>query len=485
MASRLVSRVARRAAVGPAPSSSSASTANRLPLLNQQSSLKRRSSSSAAQRTGTCGVGSAALRAAAALGAAAAAAGATLVVAEGRKEEGGGGGGGGGSPETGGGAWGRRGMSQGKYYGLKKGEASEGETVQGEDDKFFDPDYEYLMVVGGSSNKQLANEIAEEMGLKCGKVTLGRYADGEVMVQLDEHVRGKDVYIVQSGQKPVNDNLIELLLMVSTMQRASAKRVTAVIPYFPYKHHRRSVPVSADLHSRFLWSAAADVGRLLEVMGVDRVIAVDLERPGTGSGGAFLGPGIPVETLLTTNIFAEHIAERILGKDKSHQRGVTVISPSSGLVKKAIQFKRKLREYVDDVRVQTFLHARPNSGPVDVSSNELMGNIGEVKGRDVVIVDELIDTGGTLAALPRRLKKAGAMLVRVSSVLGVRRRQKLSVLSQSPVDTVFVTNSVPLPEGCKCKKIEQVHIGRYLARMIFAEHVRSADLFKEDDIVFE
>ncbi|CAN0395739.1 unnamed protein product, partial [Hapterophycus canaliculatus] len=94
-------------------------------------------------------------------------------------------------------------------------------------------------------------------------------------------------------------------------------------------------------------NTAADVGRLLEVMGVDRVIAVDLERPGTGSGGAFLGPGIPVETLLTTNIFAEHIAERILGKD------------NSGLVKKAIQFKRKLREYVDDVRVQTFLHARP------------------------------------------------------------------------------------------------------------------------------
>ncbi|CAM9279723.1 unnamed protein product [Ectocarpus sp. 12 AP-2014] len=366
-------------------------------------------------------------------------------------------------------------MSQGKYYGLKQGDAGAGETVQGEDDKFFDPDYEYLMVVGGSSNKQLANEIAEEMGLKCGAVTLGRYADGEVMVQLDEHVRGKDVYIVQSGQKPVNDNLIELLLMVSTMQRASAKRVTAVIPYFPYKHHRRSVPVSADLHSRFLWSAgeSADVGRLLEVMGVDRVIAVDLERPGTGSGGAFLGPGIPVETLLTTNIFAEHIAERILGKD------------NSGLVKKAIQFKRKLREYVDDVRVQTFLHARPNSGPVDVSSNELMGNIGEVKGRDVVIVDELIDTGGTLAALPRRLKKAGAMNIYVCSSHGLFNANAVAILEESPVDTVFVTNSVPLPEGCKSKKIEQLHIGRYLARMIFAEHVRSADLFKEDDIVFE
>ncbi|CAN0036717.1 unnamed protein product, partial [Ectocarpus fasciculatus] len=205
---------------------------------------------------GGSGGGSAALGTVAALGAAAAisaAVGTALVVAEG----GAGGGGGGGSPETGGGAWGRRGMSQGKYYGLKQGQAGAGETVQGEDDKFFDPDYEYLMVMGGggSSNKQLANEIAEEMGLKCGAVTLGRYADGEVMVQLDEHVRGKDVYIVQSGQKPVNDNLIELLLMVSTMQRASAKRVTAVIPYFPYKHHRRSVPVSADLHSRFLWSA--------------------------------------------------------------------------------------------------------------------------------------------------------------------------------------------------------------------------------------
>eukprot|EP00752_Nemacystus_decipiens_P008897 g7942.t1 len=489
MASRLAARLARRAA-GP---TSTAVVGNTNRLLREQdliSASARRSSSSASygssdgSNASSSLAGVAAMGAGAVLAAAAAAAGTALAVAEGGKSEGSGGGGGG-SVETGGGAWGRRGMSQGKYYGLKKGQAGEGETVQGEDDKFFDPDYEYLMVVGGSSNKQLANEIAEEMGLKCGAVTLGRYADGEVMVQLDEHVRGKDVYIVQSGQKPVNDNLIELLLMVSTMQRASAKRVTAVIPYFPYKHHRRSVPVSADLHSRFLWSAAADVGRLLEVMGVDRVIAVDLERPGTGSGGAFLGPGIPVETLLTTNIFAEHIAEKILGKDKSHHRGVTVISPSSGLVKKAIQFKRKLREYVDDVRVQTFLHARPGSGPVDVSSNELMGNMGEVKGRDVVIVDELIDTGGTLAALPLRLKKAGAMNIYVCSSHGLFNSNAVEVLEESPVDTVFVTNSVPLPEGCKCEKIEQVHIGRYLARMIFAEHVRSADLFKEDDIVLE
>ncbi|CAM9564087.1 unnamed protein product, partial [Choristocarpus tenellus] len=247
-------------------------------------------------------------------------------------------------------------------------------------------------VVGGSSNSPLAKEISHQLGLEVGRMTLGRYADGEVMIRLDEHVRGKDVYIVQSGQKPVNDNLVELLLMVSTMQRASAKRVTAVIPYFPYKHHRRSVPVSADLHSRFLWSAAADVGRLLEVMGADRVIAVDLERPGTGSGGAFLGPGVPVETLLTTNIMAEHICTK----------------PSSGLVKKAVQFKKKLKDYVEDVTVSTFLHARPNSGPVDVSSNELIGDINEVKGRDVVIVDELIDTGGTLGTLPRKLKDAGA-----------------------------------------------------------------------------
>eukprot|EP00904_Undaria_pinnatifida_P003812 jgi/Undpi1/13431/HiC_scaffold_8.g03090.m1 len=347
-----------------------------------RSNLQARHASGAASSSSKAAIAAAIAGVAGVVGAGAA----SLVVADG-------------GGESGGGAWGRRGMSQGKYYGLKKEEA-DGMTVQGEDDKFFDADYAYLMVVGGSSNKQLAAEIAAELGLKCGAVTLGRYADGEVMVQLDEHVRGKDVYIVQSGQKPVNDNLVELLLMVSTMQRASAK--------------------------------PADVGRLLEVMGVDRVIAVDLERPGTGSGGAFLGPGIPVETLLTTNIF-----------------------PSAGLVKKAIQFKRKLREYVDDVRVQTFLHARPNSGPVDVSSNELMGNIGEVKGRDVIIVDELIDTGGTLGALPRRLRKAGAKNIYVCSSHGLFNANAMAILEESPVDMVFVTNSVPLPEGCKSEKIEQ------------------------------
>ncbi|KAG5187080.1 N-terminal domain of ribose phosphate pyrophosphokinase-domain-containing protein, partial [Tribonema minus] len=348
-------------------------------------------------------------------------------------------------------------------------------------DTYFSSDYDYLKVISGSSNRKLAKEIADLLGVGLGDCELGRYADGEISINLGEQVRGKDVYVMQSGQRPVNDHLMELLLLVSTVQRASAKRVTAVIPYFPYKHHRRGVPISTGLNSRFLLSAAADFGHCLEVMGVDRIIAVDLERPGSSNESNFFSPGVPVETLLTTNLFAHHIARAAF--PPAHGGDILVVSPSSALMKKSVGFATVLARALPnaDVRVTTFVHSTARAGPVDISTNELIAS-GDVRGRDVVLVDELIDTGGTLATLARKLKEMGARDIYVYSSHALFNNDCLELLERAPITRVYVSNTIEHDPAAVAasSKVEVVSIGPQLAKLIYAEHVRSADIFKEE-----
>ncbi|RHY47563.1 hypothetical protein DYB38_012389, partial [Aphanomyces astaci] len=172
----------------------------------------------------------------------------------------------------------------------------------------FIPGCHELKIFSGSSNFELADDIARRLGTRVGRLKLGRFADGEVQCQIQESVRGKDVYIVQSLGTPVNDNVIELLLMVSTMRRASAKKVTTVIPYYAYKHHRRGNPSATSLNSKFIHSPAQDIAKMLEVMGVDRVIAVDLQLRGQGHEASFFNTNIPVETLETVMAGVEYFA---------------------------------------------------------------------------------------------------------------------------------------------------------------------------------
>mmetsp|Transcript_4367 Transcript_4367/g.6151 ORF Transcript_4367/g.6151 Transcript_4367/m.6151 type:complete len:445 (+) Transcript_4367:2-1336(+) len=363
-----------------------------------------------------------------------------------------------------------------KYKDLKaEKKAEEGET-------YFNDNYEYLRIISGSSNKTITDEIGGLLGVGVGECKLGKYADGEISIYLAEQVRGKDVYVVQSGQKPVNDNLMELLLLVSTIQRASAKRITAVIPYYPYKHHRRGRPISTGLNSRFLLSAAADFGHCLEVMGVDRIIAVDLERPGSANESNFFSPAVPVETLLTTKLFAHHIVKDIYSPE--YKGEIRVISPSSALMKKAVMFASTLSRRLPkaNVKVNTYIHLTARTGPIDVNTNELIAG-SDVEGKDVILVDELIDTGNTLSVLSKKLRALGAKNIYAYSSHALFNNNALQVLEKAPIDKIFVSNTVEhdLQEIEKyCPKIEVVSIGPQLAKLIYAEHVRSADIFKEE-----
>jgi ribose-phosphate pyrophosphokinase len=188
---------------------------------------------------------------------------------------------------------------------------------------------ESMMLISGSVHKELNEAIAENVGIPLAKTSISRFADGEVSVQIDENVRGRHVFVVQSCAAPVNDNILELLLTVAAVRRSSASRVTAVIPYFGYKHHRyisfighlspffsnariyqtNSFPLSmtrrwaskmSSHDSRFLSSAAMDFAKMLTVIGVDRVIAVDLQRPGQGGEACFFDNSIPLESIVTT-----------------------------------------------------------------------------------------------------------------------------------------------------------------------------------------
>ena len=165
---------------------------------------------------------------------------------------------------------------------------------------------EEMMLIPGSVHKQLNEEISKILGVNLAKTSISRFADGEVNVIIDENVRGRHVFIIQSCGAPVNDNIIELLLTVAAVRRSSASRITAVVPYFGYKHHRRGMPISNLHDSRFLSSGAMDFAKMLTVLGVDRVIAVDLQRPGQGGEACFFDNAVPLESVVTTEMFINH-----------------------------------------------------------------------------------------------------------------------------------------------------------------------------------
>jgi ribose-phosphate pyrophosphokinase len=390
--------------------------------------------------------------------------------------------------------------------------------VVGEGETYFDKGYDYVKIIAGSSNPRLAKEIGEKLGVGCSTCEIGRYADGEIRISLDENIRGKDVYIVASGGPPINDHLVELLLLVSTAQRASAKRVTAVIPYFPYSLHRKGVAVSTALSSRFVGSMAADLGRMLEVMGVDRVIGVDMEKPGGSNKVNFFTSGVPVETLLTTHMMAEHIAKHSFGPNYSGR--AMVVSSSSALFKKAVNFHDILSKNLPDadVGLTSFVHSSSSAGPVDVNTNRLMDlMVQDVAGRDVVLIDELIDTGGTLAALSRKLMNAGAKSVTVYSSHALPSAEAAKQIQESPITAAYALNTVQVRGQCwstvachhhstlaisshvveprafahpspqwpekllkECPKLREVSIADHLSKLVYAEHTAAGDIFKEE-----
>lgn len=222
-----------------------------------------------------------------------------------------------------------------------------------------------LVLVTGTAHPTLAEKVSKEINVPLCNATVTRFADGEVAVQIADNVRGKDIFVIQSCAAPVNDSIMELLLTVSCMRRSDARRIIAVIPYFGYKHHRRGTQLSTKYNSRFLSSGAADFAAMLEALGVDRIIAVDLQRPGQGHEACFFDNLVPVETFLTSDLFIDHLV-----KNKVLKEPITVVTPNAEGFKKARNFQQALQKhYTQPVKFIPYFAADASTGPCD--ANEL------------------------------------------------------------------------------------------------------------------
>ena len=305
-------------------------------------------------------------------------------------------------------------------------------------------DYDDLMVFGGNANPVLAQKIAQHLSIPLGKADIGRFSDDEVRVEINENVRGKDVFIVQPTCRPTNENLMELVIIVDALRRSSAHRITAVVSYFGYSRQDRRVrsgrvPISAKLAANIIAAA-----------GVDRVLTIDLHAD--QEQGFF---DIPVD-----NIYASPI----LIKDIWHQNGgdsLVTVSPDIGGVVRARAFAKQL-----DSELAIIDKRRPNP-----NESEVMNIIGEVEGMSCVMVDDMVDTAGTLCHAAAALKEQGATRVVAYVTHPVLSGRAIENLANSTLDELVVTDTIPLSEEAKgCDRIRVLSVSELLAESISRIH---------------
>lgn len=297
-----------------------------------------------------------------------------------------------------------------------------------------------LMVFSGNANLELSKGIVRRLNMRLGMASVGRFSDGEVAVEIEENVRGKDVFIVQPTCSPTNENLMELLVMIDAFRRASAHRITAVIPYYGYsRQDRRSrsarVPISAKL-----------VAKMIGQAGADRVLTVDLHADQIQ--GFF---DVPVD-----NVYASPI---LLGDvwRQSYENPI-VVSPDVGGVVRA----RALAKRLDDADLAIIDKRRPKANVA-----EIMHIIGDVQGRTCVMIDDLVDTAGTLCQAAAALKRHGAIKVVAYCTHAVLSGRAIENLKDSVLDELIVTDTIPLSrEAGKLGKIRQLSIDEMLAETI-------------------
>lgn len=298
-----------------------------------------------------------------------------------------------------------------------------------------------LQVFAGNSNMRLARAIMGVLEAPLGRAIVSTWTDGETRVKLEENVRGSDVFVIQSMCQPVNQNLMELLLMLDAVRRASAARVTAVIPYFAYARQEKKTtgrePISAKLVANVLVSA-----------GVDRVLTLDLHAPALE--GFF---DIPVDHLRSTPIMANHF-RRLAVED------MVVVSPDAGGVLRADEFRQRAGGSLAIISKQ-----RPAPDKAEV-----IEMVGDVEGRNAVLIDDMISTGETLVKASDLLLERGAKSVRAVAAHGVFAGDALSLIAASNIEQVFVTDTIPLPESGQCDKIEVLTVAPLLAEAIMRIH---------------
>ncbi|MCP4158059.1 MAG: ribose-phosphate pyrophosphokinase [bacterium] len=300
-----------------------------------------------------------------------------------------------------------------------------------------------FLVFAGSSNKPLAEKIAGYLEKDLGKNSLGVFSDGEIRFQSHENVRGADVFIVQSFTKDPNFHIMELLLMADAFKRASARRITAVIPYFAYARQDRKdrprVPISAKL-----------VADMLETAGFSRVLSIDLHA--NQIQGFF---NIPVDNLMALPIFSKYFTQNL------DLENVVVVSPDAGGVERARLFSQKL---------QTGL-AIADKRRTAPGKAKIMNIIGDVEGKDAIIVDDMIDTAGTLVETVNGLKANGVRRIFAVCSHGLLSGSAVERIAASPLEKVFISDTIPL-EGDKlaCDKIEALSVSELFAEAIASIH---------------
>ena len=299
--------------------------------------------------------------------------------------------------------------------------------------------YDHLMIFAGSANPQLAAAVAKRLNIPLGSASVGRFSDGEVMIELLENVRGRDCFVLQSTCTPTNDNLMEVLIMIDALKRASAARVTAAIPYFGYaRQDRRPRSARVAISSKV-------VANMLEAVGVDRVLTMDLHADQIQ--GFF---NVPVD-----NIYAAPI---LLGDLWKHgYEDLLVVSPDVGGVVRARALAKRLESDLAIIDKR-----RPKANVAEV-----MNIIGDVKGRTCVIMDDMVDTAGTLAKAAQALKSEGAVKVLAYCTHPVLSGGAVERIANSALDEVVVTDSIPLREDAKkCGKIRVLSVVDLLAETI-------------------
>ena len=308
-----------------------------------------------------------------------------------------------------------------------------------------------MIVFSGNSNKPLADKISKALGVKQAKALVSRFSDGEIRVKIEEIVRGKDVFLIQSTCAPVNENLMELLIMLDALRRASPFRITAVIPYFGYARQDRKdqprVPITAKL-----------VANLLTGAGASRVLTLDLHA---GQIQGFFD--IPLDHLYSIDVFVEYFK-----KIKVHNN-LVVVSPDVGGIKLARAYAKRFRAGL------AIVDKRRNSP----EATEVMHILGEVKGKNVIMVDDIIATGSSLAEAAKALRRAGAKKIYAAVAHGVLSGNAISKLNSSDIDTLVITDSIPLDSNKKSKKVKVVSVGK-----LFAEAIKRIHFEKSISVLF-
>ena len=289
-------------------------------------------------------------------------------------------------------------------------------------------------IFAGNSNTELAEEIAAIMGQPLGKSTVSKFSDGEISVSLWETVRGEDVYIIQSTCDPVNDNLMELLIMIDAMKRASAARINAVIPYYGYARQDRKAkardPITAKL-----------VANLLMAAGADRVLTMDLHA--AQIQGYF---DIPVDHLVGMPILTKHFMEE-------NMDNVVVVSPDHGSVTRARNMAQPLNAPIAIVDKR-----RP-----EPNKSEIMNIIGDIEGKNCILVDDMIDTAGTITNAANALKEMGAASVRACATHAVLSGPAIERIENSAIEELILLNTLPIPEEKKIEKMKMLSVAPLFA----------------------